>query len=62
MNVYKVLYELIYPDASNDRRTAYVMAKDFSDAVAKVEKNEPGEYERSEVVRVTLLKNSKIYI
>ena len=62
MNVYKVEYELIYPESNEDIRIAYVLAEDFNIAVRKVERSENGEYEMASVKSVKLQENHKIII
>ncbi len=53
MYCYKVTYEQLYPDAEDDIRTAYVLAKDFTEAIKKVERaGKTDEYQSSKVLSV----------
>lgn len=61
MEVYKVTFQLSYPESGVDIRTAYVLADSFSDAVKKVEKNKRTEYEAAYVKAVKLL-DAEIFI
>ena len=61
MNIYKVKYELCYPESDNDIRIAYVVADSFYEAEIKVERNNKKEYETAYIKSIKLL-DAEIYI
>jgi len=61
MNLYKVKYELCYPESDNDIRIAYVVTDSFYEAEIKVERNNKKEYETVHIRLIKLL-DAEIYI
>jgi len=61
MKIFKVSYELTYPECDNDLRIAYVMAKDFNDAERKVEREEDREFESASIYKIEKI-NAKIIV
>lgn len=61
MDTFKIIYEYCYPEAENDIKTAYVLAKDFNDAQCKVERNKKGEFESASIKSIEKI-DAEIFI
>ncbi len=62
MNTYQVIYEMAYPGADNDIRTAYVLAESFQEAEDKVVKRYQKECEGAYVIEIKKLENCDIIV